>query len=61
LAVQLSNAFAEQQVNFLKNPARPSAVLSTDFSLDHTQIQALRDRWNEQAKGLASDITDTEQ
>jgi len=29
--VAMSNAFAEQQVNFLKNPARPSAVQSTDF------------------------------
>jgi HK97 family phage portal protein len=50
--VAMSSAFAEQQINFLKNQARPSAVLSTDMVLDRDQVQALRDRWNEQAKGL---------
>jgi hypothetical protein len=39
-------------MQFLANQARPSAVLSTDLMLDKEQIQALRDRWNEQAKGL---------
>jgi HK97 family phage portal protein len=34
------------------NEARPSAVLSTDLVLDKDQAQALRDRWNDQAKGL---------
>ena len=34
------------------NEARPIAVLSTDLQLDKDQVQALRDRWNEQAKGL---------
>ena len=34
------------------NEARPSAVLSTDLQLDKDQVQALRDRWNDQAKGL---------
>jgi hypothetical protein len=50
--VAMGNAFAEQQINFLKNQARPSAVLSTDLMLDRTQLQALRDRFNEQAKGM---------
>jgi len=50
--IGISNAFTEQQVNFLLNQARPSAVLSTDLVLDAHQVQALRDRWNEQAKGL---------
>ena len=27
-------------------------MLSTDLQLDKDQVQALRDRWNEQAKGL---------
>jgi len=34
------------------NQARPSAVLSTDLQLDKDQVQALRDRWNEQVRGL---------
>jgi HK97 family phage portal protein len=34
------------------NEARPSAVLTTDLTLDKDQVQALRDRWNDQAKGL---------
>jgi phage portal protein BeeE len=34
------------------NEARPSAVLSTDLQLDKDQVQALRDRWNDQAKQL---------
>jgi HK97 family phage portal protein len=51
--IALSNAFAEQQMNFLKNQSRPSAVLSTDMVLDKAQTQALRDRWNEQSKALS--------
>jgi phage portal protein BeeE len=42
----------DQQTQFLENRAAPRAVLSTDLNLDGTQVQALRDRWNEQAKGL---------
>jgi phage portal protein BeeE len=34
------------------NEARPSAVLSTDLVLDKDQVQALRDRWNEQVQGV---------
>jgi HK97 family phage portal protein len=41
-----------QQANFFRNEARPSAVLSTDLVLDKDQVASLRDRWNEQAKGL---------
>jgi len=41
-----------QQLQFFQNRAAPSAVLSTDLSLDKDQVQALRDRWNEQSKGL---------
>lgn len=51
--VTVSNAIAMQQSNFYMNEARPSAVLSTDLVLDKDQVQALRDRWNEQAKGMA--------
>ena len=45
-------AIAPQQVNFYRNEARPSAVLATDMTLNKDQVQALRDRWNDQAKGL---------
>jgi HK97 family phage portal protein len=50
--IAVGNAFAQQQLQFLANQARPSAVLSTDLVLDRDQVQQIRDRWNEQAKGL---------
>jgi len=50
--IAFGDAFAKQQMQFLANQARPSAVLSTDLLLDKDQVQALRDRWNEQSKGL---------
>jgi phage portal protein BeeE len=50
--IAVGNAFAQQQLQFLVNQARPSAVLSTDLVLDRDQVQQIRDRWNEQAKGL---------
>ncbi|WP_439372929.1 phage portal protein [Bradyrhizobium sp. DASA03120] len=50
--IGVGNAIARQQAAFYMNEARPSAVLSTDLVLDKDQVQALRDRWNDQAKGL---------
>ena len=50
--IGVTSAIATQQLKFYLNEARPSAVLSTDLQLDKDQVQALRDRWNEQAKGL---------
>jgi HK97 family phage portal protein len=50
--IGVGTAIANQQMGFYTNEARPSAVLSTDLTLDKDQVQALRDRWNEQAKGL---------
>jgi HK97 family phage portal protein len=50
--IGVGGAIARQQSAFYMNEARPSAVLSTDLVLDKDQVQALRDRWNEQAKGL---------
>jgi HK97 family phage portal protein len=41
-----------QQEQFLQNRASPSAVLTTDLHLDPTQVSQLRDRWNDQSKGL---------
>src|SRR5215467_11913736 len=52
LDIAASGAITQQQVEFYMNQARPSAVLSTDLVLDKDQVQALRDRWNEQARGL---------
>jgi HK97 family phage portal protein len=46
-------AIAKQQTSFYANEARPSAVLSTDMVLDKDQVTALRDRWNEQARGMS--------
>jgi HK97 family phage portal protein len=50
--IGVGGAIAQQQARFYMNEARPSAVLSTDLVLDKDQVQALRDRWNDQAKGL---------
>jgi HK97 family phage portal protein len=47
-------AMRNQQDQFFRNQARPSAVLATDLNLDATQVQMLRDRWNDQAKGLSA-------
>ena len=57
LTAALSNivtteAMTKQQLEFYQNQARPSAVLTTDLPLDRETVQHLRDRWNEQAKGL---------
>ena len=52
--VAATNAMTEQQIQYYKNQARPSAVLSTDLVLDKDQVQFLRDRWNEQVKGIHS-------
>lgn len=50
--VGLSEAIVSQQNSFYMNQARPSAVLSTDLVLDKDAVQALRDRWDEQSKGI---------
>jgi HK97 family phage portal protein len=50
--IGVNAAIGQQQLRYYLNEARPSAVLSTDLTLDKDQVQALRDRWNEQAKGL---------
>ena len=50
--VALSNAITAQQIQFYMNQARPSAVLTTDLILDKDQVQFVRDRWDEQSKGL---------
>src|SRR5215472_2981862 len=51
--VALGNALAQQQIRFLLNAARASAVLSTDLVLSREEVQQLRDRWHEQSKGMS--------
>jgi HK97 family phage portal protein len=50
--IGVNAAIARQQLGYYLNEARPSAVLSTDLQLDRTQVADLRERWNDQAKGL---------
>ena len=50
--IATSNAMTKQQIQFYLNQARPSAVLTTDLILDKDQVQFIRDRWDEQSKGL---------
>jgi HK97 family phage portal protein len=50
--VGLYDAISQQQYQFYSNQARPSAVLSTEMPLDKDQTQALRDRWDEQTRGI---------
>jgi HK97 family phage portal protein len=52
LDMSATDAMLQQQIAFYMNMARPSAVLSTDLVLDKDQVQALRERWNEQSRGL---------
>lgn len=54
LDVAAGNAMMQQQLAFYANQARPSNVLSTDMVLDKEQVAQLRERWNEQSKGLAA-------
>jgi len=53
----VAGAISEQQLNYYLNQARPSAVLQTDLVLDKDQVQALRDRWDEQSRGLSQGKT----
>ena len=50
--IGLGAAITAQQMRFYQNEARPSAVLTTDMVLDKEQVQFLRDRWDEQSRGL---------
>jgi len=48
----LASAISGQQMQFYSNSARPSAVITTDMPLDKDLVQGLRDRWDEQSKGI---------
>jgi HK97 family phage portal protein len=52
LDVGLEGAMKGQQLRFFQNGGRPSAVLTTDQKLDKVQADQIRDRWNEQSKGM---------
>src|SRR5262245_25651946 len=50
--IGLGDAIGDQQLQFYANQARPSAVLSTELQLDKDVVQALRDRWDDQTRGM---------
>jgi len=52
--LEVGDALQRQQIQYYLNQARPSAVLSTDLDLDKDQTQSLRDRWNDQVRGMGS-------
>jgi HK97 family phage portal protein len=54
LQTAAGNAALAQQLQFFMNQARPSFVLSTDQILTAEQVAQLRERWNEQSKGMNS-------
>jgi HK97 family phage portal protein len=54
LAVGAGNAMMAQSIAFYGNQSRPSGVLQTDMVLTPEQVNQLRGRWDEQAKGLAA-------
>ena len=45
-------AISQQTLTFVLNQARPSAVLSTDLTLDRAQAEDLRQRWNDQSRDM---------
>ena len=51
-AIAAQNMIGAQLVSFFGNMSRPSGVLSTDANLTVEQVNDMRARWNEQAKGL---------
>jgi HK97 family phage portal protein len=52
--IAINQSIVNQQNTFYANQARPSAVLSTDLVLDRAQVQELRDRWEDQVRGMHS-------
>ncbi len=50
--MSVNDAIGNQQLQFYMNQARPSVVLSTDVRLDKDQTDFLRQKWEEQSKGV---------
>jgi HK97 family phage portal protein len=48
----LTDAINGQQIAFYLNQARPSFILSTDLRLDKEQTDVLRQKWDEQSRGV---------
>ncbi len=55
--IAVGEAMSQQQLQFFLNQARPSIVLQTDMGLDAATVTALRDRWNDQTRGLGAGNT----
>ena len=54
LQAAAGNAALAQAMQFFTNQSRPSFVLSTDQILSADQVGQLRERWNEQSRGMNS-------
>lgn len=52
VAVGVQRAIGSQLLGFFTNMSRPSGVLRTELNLSKVQVDEMRNRWNEQAKGL---------
>ena len=52
LDLAASNAMARQAIAFFDKQARPSGVLTTEHNLTGEQVTLLRQRWEEQSRGL---------
>src|SRR5215207_793448 len=52
LSQATSNAMMRQQLAFYSNQARPSMVITTDRTFTREQVEALRQKWNDQSQGL---------
>jgi HK97 family phage portal protein len=50
----LTDAMVAQQLAFYSNQARPGVTLSTDMVLTKEQVELVRQRWDEQSKGLGA-------
>ena len=50
----LTDSMVAQQYKFYSNQARPGVTLSTDMVLTKEQVELVRQRWDEQSKGLGA-------
>lgn len=48
----MSSAMARQAISFFDRQARPSGTLNTEASLTADQVRELRERWDEQSRGI---------
>jgi len=52
--IALTDAMVAQQLAFYSNQARPGVTLATDMILTKEQVEIVRQRWDEQSKGLGA-------